>query len=91
MTATDTTLELLNRYQAVLHERLVSRRASEDYLYWTRRFLVERDHDALPTENESRSFLRELQKEQLSSSALRRAEVAIDLFLSEFTAQAEVA
>ena len=91
MTTTDTNVDLLDQYQTVLHERLVSRRASEDYIYWTRRFLMERGSDEQPTENEGRLFLKALQKEQISSSAMRRAEVAIDLFLMEFSGQTEVA
>lgn len=88
MSATDLHSQLLDRYQQLLHERLVSRRASEDYLYWVRRFLSEIDTmDELPSEGDVRAFLRTLKTENLSSSAERRAEVALDLMVSELLDQ----
>lgn len=84
--------ELLDNYQSILHERLVSRRASEDYLYWVRRFLIERPSvDTLPTPREVDMFLSQLRQEANSASSLRRAEVALDLFHQELLNTGEVA
>ena len=92
MDPTDTATLLLERYQQLLHERLVSRRASEDYLYWVRRFLNERELlDQDPTEREARDFLKLLREERLSSSAERRAEVALELLVNELLNESEAA
>jgi len=86
------TTDLLDRYQSLLHERLVSRRASEDYLYWVRRFLSERTSlDTLPEVSEVERFITALGKENNTSSTARRAEVALDLFARELLAQDQVA
>lgn len=92
MQATDLHSHIIERYQQLLHERLVSRRASEDYLYWVRRFLNEREHqDAMPRAAEVARFLKALKSDQLSSSAERRAEVALELLQVELMDQSEVA
>lgn len=86
------TSELLERYQTLLHERLVSRRAAEDYVYWVRRFLSERSSlDTLPTEAEVDRFVAQLRKESNTGSTTRRAEVALELFTNELLVQAQVA
>ena len=86
------TTDLLDRYQVLLHERLVSRRASEDYTYWVRRFLAERAAlDNHPTAQEVTSFYKQLKAETTSASSLRRAEVALDLFSQELLGQEQVA
>ena len=73
---------LLSDYQQLLAERMVSRRASEDYSYWVRRFLVERAApDSKLSENEIRTFLANLNEQDTSASAYRRAEVALELFI----------
>ncbi|QGG80681.1 hypothetical protein GH975_08915 [Litorivicinus lipolyticus] len=92
MNATDLHTHILQRYQNLLHERLVSRRASEDYLYWVRRFLNERHTpDAMPDTGEVARFLRTLKTDRLSSSAERRAEVALELLQVELMDPSEVA
>lgn len=74
--------KLLSDYQLLLAERMVSRRASEDYTYWVRRFLAERSTpDAQLTESEIRSFLVNLNEQETSASAYRRAEVALELLI----------
>lgn len=84
--------ELLDRYTTLLHERLVSRRASEDYTYWVRRFLAERDEiNELPTSSEVNRFIQKVHAETNSASASRRAEVALELFLNELVEQDQVA
>lgn len=88
MGPTDLHGQLIEQYQQLLHERLVSRRASEDYLYWVRRFLNEQAlDDTQPTERDINVFLKTLQGERLSSSAERRAEVALDLLKCELIDQ----
>ena len=73
---------LLSDYQQLLAERMVSRRASEDYSYWVRRFLAERAApDAQLSESEIRTFLSNLNEQDTSASAYRRAEVALELLI----------
>lgn len=73
---------LLSAYQQLLAERMVSRRASEDYSYWVRRFLAERAApDAQLSESEIRTFLSNLNEQDTSASAYRRAEVALELLI----------
>ena len=73
---------LLSDYQQLLTERMVSRRASEDYSYWVRRFLAERTApDAQLSESEIRTFLSNLNEQDTSASAYRRAEVALELLI----------
>ena len=73
---------LLSDYQQLLTERMVSRRASEDYSYWVRRFLAERAApDAQLSESEIRTFLSNLNEQDTSASAYRRAEVALELLI----------
>lgn len=73
---------LLSDYQLLLAERMVSRRASEDYSYWVRRFLAERAApDAQLSESEIRTFLSNLNEQDTSASAYRRAEVALELLI----------
>lgn len=84
--------DLLDRYTVLLHERLVSRRASEDYTYWVRRFLSERASlDVPPTTSEIKGFIRQIQSETNSASATRRAEVALELLVDELLEQDQVA
>lgn len=73
---------LLSDYQLLLAERMVSRRASEDYSYWVRRFLAERAApDAQLSESEIRTFLSNLNEQDTTASAYRRAEVALELLI----------
>ena len=73
---------LLSDYQQLLAERMVSRRASEDYSYWVRRFLADRAApDAQLSESEIRTFLSNLNEQDTSASAYRRAEVALELLI----------
>ena len=73
---------LLSDYQQLLAERMVSRRASEDYSYWVRRFLAERPASDTPlAESEIRTFLANLNAQDTSASAYRRAEVALELLI----------
>ena len=73
---------LLSDYQLLLAERMVSRRASEDYSYWVRRFLAERPApDAQLTQSEIRAFLLNLNEQDTTASAYRRAEVALELLI----------
>ena len=76
------TANLLSDYQLLLAERMVSRRASEDYCYWVRRFLAERPApDTQLTESEIRTFLSNLNEQDTTASAYRRAEVALELLI----------
>ena len=73
---------LLSDYQQLLAERMVSRRASEDYSYWLRRFMAERTTpDAALSETEIRAFLSNLNEQDTTASAYRRAEVALELLI----------
>ena len=73
---------LLSDYQLLLAERMVSRRASEDYTYWVRRFLAERtEPDTALSETEIRAFLANLNEQETTASAYRRADVALELLI----------